>query len=112
MEQWFVSHPNLVWPIMLILGVIGMAIIWNIASAMYEQLSGILAGAAFMIVGFGLVLYCAFRLLSQSPPASSRCWPAALALWSVLAQSGPVRLAFATPRTFRPNAVQEQKSYI
>lgn len=69
MEQWFVAHPNLVWPIMLILGVIGMAIIWKIASAMYEQLSGILAGAGFMIVGFGMVLYCAFRLLSQSPPS-------------------------------------------
>jgi hypothetical protein len=64
--QWFANmNPHFIWPIMLIVGVIAMALIWKVAGAMYEQLSGILAGAGFMIVGLGLVLYCAFYLMSH-----------------------------------------------
>jgi hypothetical protein len=68
MREWFATYgPNFMWPAMLIVGVLCMALIWSVASAMYEQLSGILAGAAFMILGLGLVLYCAYYLLSHSP---------------------------------------------
>ena len=68
MQQWFATNAHhFIWPAMLIVGVMGMALVWYVASAMYEQLSGILAGAAFMIVGLGMVLYCAFYLLSHSP---------------------------------------------
>ncbi|MGI8905562.1 MAG: hypothetical protein ACR2IE_03610 [Candidatus Sumerlaeaceae bacterium] len=68
MQQWLTTYgPNLVWPAMLIVGAIAMVLVWSIASAVYEQLSGIAAGAAFMIIGLGLLLYCGFYLVSHSP---------------------------------------------
>lgn len=66
--HWFANlNTHFIWPAMIIIGVIAIALVWKIASAIYEQLSGIAAGAAFMIIGIGLILYCAFYLISHSP---------------------------------------------
>lgn len=68
MHEWFVTYgPNFLWPAMLIVGTICIAVVWAVASAMYEQLSGIAAGAAFMVVGMGLLLFCVFYLIGHTP---------------------------------------------
>ena len=68
MNEWIASiGPGMFWPVLLIVGAILMAVVWKVATALYEQLSGIAAGAFFMLIGLGVVLFCAYDLLSTNP---------------------------------------------
>jgi len=62
--EWITTYgPRFVWPAMIVVGVVLMAITWKVASAIYEQVSGIAAGAVFLVGGLCLLLYCAYNLI-------------------------------------------------
>ncbi len=68
MQDWLASYgPRFVWPAMFVVGAIVVVAIWMLARIMYVHLSATTCGAIFMLLGFGLLLYCAYTLISVDP---------------------------------------------